>query len=251
MTLTEFSDQFDVLLNAFGNQASFGEGTSIIDVTVDEYEKSVFLTESQKEFVRGLYAGNNQSGFTFEEKEQIREALISLVKTKVYTAETDKKTLPEGDTSLYPKHNFIAFELPEKLLYIIFEEVKFSSYISGCDDESNKVALVIPATHDDLWHRMNNPFRGPYGKRVLRLNLADNLVELVSDHPIGSYVLRYVQEPTPIILTKLPEELSIEGVSDKTECMLPESTHSEILNGAVRLALQSKNIGRIKPKEEK
>lgn len=247
MTTQEFSDQFDVLLNTYINQADFGEGTSIVDITVDEYEKSVYLTKAQKEFVYSVYSGNNQSGFAFEEKEQLREALDSLVRTK---QEEELSPVPENLKHLVRDGKiFTFFTLPANLLYIIFEEVKFSSYISGC--KADIEALVVPTTHDELWHKLNNPFRGPFGKRVLRLNATDNIVELVSDHPVGSYILRYVEEPQPIILTTLPDGLSIDGKSSVTECALPESTHSEILDAAVRTALRSKSIGRAIPKEGK
>ena len=247
MTNAEFSDQFDTLLNTYGNQAPFGEGTSIIDVTVDEYEKSVFLTKAQKELVYSLYSGNNQSGAAFEEKEQLREALDYLVKTSTPDPLSE---VPESLQHLVKKgKNFAFYPIPENLLYIIFEEVKFSSYISGCDADTE--ALVVPSTHDEVWRRLNNPFRGPFGKRVLRLNASDNIVELIADHPIGSYLLRYVEEPTPIILTDLPDGLSIDGETKETECAAPESLHSEILDAAVRIALRSKSIGRAVPKEGK
>jgi hypothetical protein len=44
MTTDEFSNQFDVLLNAYNNANIFGEETSRLDIVLDEYEKSVLLT---------------------------------------------------------------------------------------------------------------------------------------------------------------------------------------------------------------
>jgi hypothetical protein len=51
-----------------------------------------------------------------------------------------------------------------------------------------------------------------------------------------------VEEPKPIILTDLPDGLSIEGISTKAECALPSILHHKILDVAVRMALQSKSI---------
>ena len=45
MDIYEFSDQFDVMLN------TFGEGMYI---ALDEYEKSVFLTQAQQKVVETL-----------------------------------------------------------------------------------------------------------------------------------------------------------------------------------------------------
>lgn len=241
MTTQEFSAQFDTLVNSYINEQEFGEQASRFDFTFDEYEKSVFLTKAQKELVYQYYSGKNAFNLSFEEKEELREALDTLVKTVVYTS-----TLPDytSYTATYTdEHKTYAYSIPTNLLYIIFEEVKFAS---GSNCPAGKTALVTPATHDELWHRMKNPFRGPSKARVLRVNVQDNIVELISDYPIGSYLLRYVEEPKPIILIDLSNinGLSIDGKSDKTECALPSFIHFRILDEAVRLAVQSRMIGR-------
>ena len=246
MTNPEFSNQFDTLLNSYSTRPQFGEGMSRQEIVLDEYEKSLYLTRAEKEFVIDFYTGRNTFGYSFEEKEIIRQALDATVKTKTL----QEVPAPEGTEPLEQgNHLFTFYSLPSNLLYIIFEEVKFSSYISSCNKKGN--ALVIPSTHDELWHRLNNPFRGTSRNRVLRLNAADNLVELVSDYPIGSYLLRYVEEPKPIILIDLPDGLSIDGISTNTECALPAITHPMILDIAVKLALQSKMINMSTPSEGK
>ena len=234
MNVEQFSNEFDTLVNAYARDFAFGEDMSPIDIRVDEYEKSLFLTKAQKELVIDYYSGQNAYNLSFEEKEIVREALDTLVKaiTPEPVENSSEHVLDNKQKTFY--------RLPSDLLYVIFEEVKYSSYISGC--KGDYTALVVPSTHDEVWHRMYNPFRGPNNKRVLRLNAGDNLVELISDYPIGSYLLRYVEEPKPIILTDLPDGLSIEGISTKTECALPSILHHRILDAAVRMALQSKSI---------
>lgn len=241
MTTEEFSNQFDILLNSYARTIPSGMEHSPYDIVLDEYEKSVYLTEAQKAFVTGYYSGKNAYNLSFEEKEEIREALDALVRTSTPSA-LAKNEVPSHLRNLFDgKRTFTFFPLPKNLLYIVFEEVKFSSYISGCLKGAS--ALVVPATHDDVWHRLKNPFRGPANNRVLRMNASDNIVELISDYPIGSYLLRYVEEPKPIILTDLNNGLTIEGISKRTECTLPASVHSGILELAVKEALQAKVIG--------
>ena len=240
MTCEQMSNEFDTLLNSYSNQAFFGEGSSRFDVVLDEYEKSVFLTQAQKQFVIGYYNGKNNLGFSFEEKEQIREAIDSLVKTKILE-QVGNEDVPDSAKHLFDnKHKFSFYTIPDNLLFIVFEEIKFSSYLSDCNKDAS--ALVIPSTHDELWHRLQNPFRGPSKKRVLRLNVEDNLVELVSDYPIGSYMLRYIEEPNPIILVELPDGLSIDGKTAVQSGSLPDFLHEEIVERAVTLILQSKSI---------
>lgn len=236
MNVEQFSNEFDTLVNAYARDFVFGEDTSPVDIRVDEYEKSLFLTKAQKELVIDYYSGQNAYNLSFEEKEIIREALDALVRTISPDALGDIST----QHLVAPNKKMYFYRLPADLLYIIFEEVKFSSYLSGC--KGGNTALVVPSTHDEVWHRLQNPFRGPNNKRVLRLNVENNLVELISDYPIGSYLLRYVEEPKPIILTDLPDGLSIEGISARTECALPSILHHKILDVAVRMALQSKSI---------
>ena len=234
MNVEQFSNEFDTLVNAYARDFVFGEDTSPVDIRVDEYEKSLYLTKAQKELVIDYYSGQNAYNLSFEEKEIIREALDTLVKT------ITPEAVENASGHIMDNKQKTFYRLPADLLYIIFEEVKFSSYLSGC--KGGNTALVVPSTHDEVWHRLQNPFRGPNNRRVLRLNAEDNLVELISDYPIGSYLLRYVEEPKPIILTDLPDGLSIEGISTKTECVLPSILHHKILDVAVRMALQSKSI---------
>lgn len=234
MNVEQFSNEFDTLVNAYARSIPFGGDASSVDIRVDEYEKSLYLTKAQKELVVDYYSGQNAYNLSFEEKEIIREALDTLVKT------ITPEPVENVSEHIMDNKQKVFYRLPTDLLYIIFEEVKFSSYLSGC--KGGYTALVVPSTHDEVWHRLQNPFRGPNNKRVLRLNAENNLVELISDYPIGSYLLRYVEEPKPIILTDLPDGLSIEGISAKTECALPSILHHKILDVAVRMALQSKSI---------
>lgn len=235
MTTREFSDQFDTLLNSYAQQGFFGEGSSKYDVTLDEYEKSVFLTRAQNQFVVDYYSGENMSIYSFEEKEKIREALDTLVEERVTSTSEESSNLKDG------KHYFTKYAIPVNLLWIVFEQAQYGQSDDTC--ANGAYAEVIPATHDELHRRLRNPFRGPKLYRVLRLNVGDNLVELVSDYPIGSYLLRYVREPKPIILTNLNDGLSIGDEHNEQTCELPDFVHQYILDYAVRLALASKSIG--------
>lgn len=77
---------------------------------------------------------------------------------------------------------------------------------------------------------------------IFEVNMKHNTapaVEIVGRFQGGikSYMMRYVRKPKPIILEALnPQNLSIEGISDVTECELPEECHEEILERAVTLA---------------
>lgn len=229
MTCEEFSNEFDTLLNNYSQTETFGKTSNIFEL--DEYEKSVFLTKAQEEIVIGMYNGDNPFGNSFERTEEIRRYLSSLIKT--YTT-TDKKT---GYTGL--SNSSVFFELPSDLWFITYEAVNLSDGELGCKNGNN--ISVIPITQDEYHRIKNNPFRGTNERRILRLDVNDSIAELISKYKISRYLVRYLSKPSPIILSTLPDELSINGEHIKTECKLNPVMHRTILERAVKLALISKS----------
>ena len=228
MTTEEFSNEFDTLLNSYSTIEGFGKTPSSVEL--DEYEKSVFLTNAQEEIVIGMYNGKNPFGDSFERTEEIRRYLSDLIKT--YTT-TDKKV---GYTGLSKFSIF--FELPNDLWFITYEAVNLKDDRLGCINGED--VSVIPITQDEYHKIRKNPFRGTNERRALRFDLSNKVVEIVSKYNVDRYLVRYLSRPAPIILTNLTDNLSINGVSVKTECELNPVIHRAILEKAVKLALISK-----------
>lgn len=228
MTNIEFSNEFDTLLSSYHNVESFGDTSS--PVKFDEYEKSVFLTAAQEEIVIGLYNGKNPFFDSFEKTEEIRRYLSDI--TRTYTNDAKEG----GPIGLSDKSVF--FELPEDLWFITYESVNLKDDRLGCMDGSN--TLVQPVTQDEYHRIKKNPFRGSGKRRALRLDLSDNMVEIVSEYNVESYTVRYLSRPKPIILSDLPDGLTINNISNKTECELNPVIHRTILERAVKLAMQSR-----------
>lgn len=233
MTRQEFSDQFDVLLNSYDIQASFGEGASRQDIVLDEYEKSVLLTQSQDDVVIDLYTGKNAYGDSFERTEELRRYLSELV-SEVQLSPTRNSTgvLGMGSNSKF-------FTLPKDLWFITYEQVS----VSDAKCEGSSALDVVPVTQDEYHKIKRNPFRGASGRRALRLDLADGVIEIVSKLTVISYYVRYLKEPKPIILVDLPTNLSIKNLSVATECELHPAIHQRILEHAVELAIKRKITG--------
>lgn len=228
MTTEEFSNEFDTLLDSYSSIEIFGKTPNPIEL--DEYEKSVFLTKAQEEIVIEIYNGKNPFRDSFEKTEEIRRYLSDLVKT--YKT-TDKKDEYTGLSSLS-----VFFELPEDLWFITYEAVNLKDDTLGCMSGDN--IAVIPITQDEYHRIKKNPFRGTNERRALRLDLNNRVVEIISKYTIDSYLIRYVSRPSPIILIDLTENLSINGISIKTECELNPVIHRAILERAVKLAIESK-----------
>lgn len=258
MTTEEFSARFDVLYNNINSEQAPG---------LNEYEKSVFLTKAQEEFVLSLYNGRNATGLSFEVTEEVRRYLGSLIKSKRIKRgyPTDVKSV-EGDSDIFKiskKDDDMdgLFVLPHDLYFIITEQVEY-----GGEDKciGGTLANVYPITADEYSKIKNNPFRGITKYKAVRLDVGqvtltyenesteetddtktnNEVVEVISSYPVSAYIIRYLASPKPIILEDIDNgsidyagmDLEIKGENKKSECELPESTHEAILQAAVNLA---------------
>lgn len=227
MTLEEFSNEFDTQLNSY-NTITFGSAESAYSINLDEYEKSVLLTKAQEEIVISLYSGSFLQE-TFENTEQLRRYLSSLV----YTTTIKDKELGYIGVS----NNSSFFKLPDDVWFITYETAELNdSTVSS----TPKKVLVTPVSQDEFYKIERNPFKGASKHRVLRLDITDNMVEIVSQYNIDSYTVRYLKKPTPIILINLPDGLTIDSEATMSDCLLDPSIHRSILDRAVQLAVASR-----------
>lgn len=218
MTLEEFSNQFDILLNSYSKSDN---------ITLNEYEKSIFLTKAQEEIVRTLYNGTLLSS-GFEETQELRRYLDVLVKT-------EHASCTNNEDGTYT----VNIDSDNHVWFIIYEE---ATLVSG---NCTITADVVPVRHDELNRIKRNPFRGNYNNRVLRLDEFASGESMLLYPPKGTkitgFFYKYLQQPEPIILEDLPDSLTISGVSTKTNCKLNAVLHQMILDGAVSLAVKAKS----------
>lgn len=221
MTTQEFSNEFDILLNSFYSKASYEEGYSNQELVLNEYEKSVLLTQAQEEIVRDLYNGK-LTGESFERTEELRRCLDNLVRT------VELEPFDMGYVGVTPNSSF--FMYPDDTWFITYEQATISI------KDTDRTVIVVPMRQDE-WHKVNNnPFKKPSKNKVIRLDCAPGVLELISDYTVSNYLIRYLCKPTPIILEMLPDDLSIDGERDITECALNTALHRMILDRAVKLA---------------
>ena len=241
MDLSELSTQFDVLADSYRRIKDFDRKDAIDSLDFNEFDKSCFLTDAQEDLIREYYSGRGISD-AFEETEETRRALAELV---IH----EEITVSDADASSVLTNHSYVFDLPSDLWYIVYEGAVLNLEGSdACEEALNGIgegAVIIPARYDELHYLLNNPFRGPKGNRVLRLDKSGNQVELISiSHPVAKYVIRYITQPSPIILVDLPETLNIRGENTATECQLPTQLHQVILERAVANAVRSKLTAR-------
>lgn len=258
MTTKEFSDQFDTLINSYANIPEFGEMASKMDLTVDEYEKSVFLTQAQDIVLkRYFYAHENADGQGFDTSERRQTDFSSLIKSETINMDVTQTNSFDARGILYT--------LPHdgtetKVLYILNERLIVATA------SSRKEYVVKPINYREYDRVMSKPYTQPLKKQAWRLfqNVAtgfDVHTEIIpiegSVPPVGEipegmtvrYKLRYVRRPNPIVLVNLPDGLEINGVSTEQTCELNPILHVDILQEAVRLALASKGVN-VRPTNE-
>lgn len=223
MTTTEFSNELDIILNSYNS--SYG-----IDIHLDEYEKSVYLTKAQEELVIDLYKGGIAAD-SFEETEQIRRYLSNLIKTEYGTPTEGYNAISE---------NSVFYNIPSDVWFITLESAQLNDTSLGC---LNGSLIEIDPVTQDKYHRIkNNPFKGPTTRRALRLDIKNNTVEIISKYKLKNYLIRYISRPSPIILVDLPENLSINNCNTISECVLSTALHRNILERAAKLAIASKAV---------
>lgn len=231
MTREEFSNGLDALLNSYSDAARFGEESTRQSIALDEYEKSLCLTKAQEEIVTSLYNGKNPYGDSFESTEEMRRYLSNLVAEKYLKPITNTSGTPLGLTT-----TSTFFTLPEDLWFITLESVILDN--GKCGGET--YIKVYPTKQDEYQNIKDNPFRGANDRRALRLDLSEGNVEIICKYLITRYYIRYIKKVPPIILTDLPDNLTIEGKREASNCILHEALHQKILDRAVQIALQSK-----------
>lgn len=239
MTTQEFSDAFDTLLNSYNNQAIFGEGSSRADITLDEYEKSVFLTQAQDLLIKQYFERTSQNlGFDESERRQIDFSTLITVRTLDMATSQSEKYDDRGILYNVPKDLGILFILNEKF--------------SVTSKNITRTYVVKPISYKEYDREMSKPYAQPLKKQVWRLfqdlnsgdiDIMSEIIPIYGIIPNGAdveYKIRYIKRPSPIILTELPDDLDIDGNRHVTECSLNPIIHMDILNKAVELVLSTR-----------
>lgn len=210
MELTTISNIIDTRLNSFDGGMS-----------VDEYEKSLYLTKAQRIFYKELLK-------TFEENGIITNLLKPFVKDIIITTTGTYTGAITGAQF---------FELPLTVEKIIYE----TATITG-----PYVTNVIPIKAAEFRYKNDNPFRTPNNEETFRIIVEEtdtkNLVELHANATVTSYNIKYFKTIIPIVLETLPTGLVIEGVSAATPTEFNEEVLDKIVDTAVLLILQDKTV---------
>ena len=194
MTTQEFSNTFDTLLNSYSIQSNFGEGASKADVTLDEYEKSVLLTQAQDLVVKSyFYSNQNSQGQGFDDSERRQVDFSSLIKvTTLSPVEYES-----GEEAPVFDDRGIIYQMPLKKIpkpsgeldedtYEEIEEDSDHVYVKNTTDvlfilneklvvtEGNPVTkkenyVIVPLNYKEYDREMSKAYSQPLKKQAWRL----------------------------------------------------------------------------------
>ncbi len=214
----------------------------------NDQEWSKLFTISQENFVKSHYTpkGNKyQQGF--ENSEKRRKDLGECLRY-------DENTIIS--TSQVGVHmNGTYYDLPHDFWLAVEEEIESNIDETTCTIiPPSGYSMVVrplwrrmkirPITYDEYNAQIKNPFKNPYDKLVWRMDFSREQVntnpkrhELITDgtYLIKKYLVWYIKKLSDIVVDETTPV-------NQVNCELDETTHSEIVAEAVRIATGITNL---------
>ena len=167
MTNEEFSNSLDTLLNSYNIQAGFGEGNNKQGgIALDEYEKSVLLTQAQDIIVKSYFDKTlNQQGQGFDDSTRRQVDFSSLIKVAKYNKEdTAHNYLKHDDDKCYDDRGLLVdLGKDKKILFILNERLEVTT------GSGKKIYVVVPINYREYDREMSKAYAQPLKKQAWRL----------------------------------------------------------------------------------
>lgn len=207
MTVAETSNRLDVLLNK-----------TMRGIVINEYDKSLYLTEAQKKYVEAALS-------SYEYGDMIRHILGKLL------IEEELEATDADDESTA---TLIILNIKENVKQIVYEI-------------TNDSIMTIPMDYNDIHEILASPFRKPDPSIAYRVT-KNNKINLHTSETFVKYSYIYCKIPLPIVLENLPDDLEIQGVEVELESELPYDSMIAVIKLASELIYEDK--ARFMPKAE-
>ena len=233
MTVSELREEFDILYNSIASN---------LCPELDNYEKSVILTQAQEELIKAyLNPRANKTLQGFDDSNLRKGELRSLITTAEGEECTDNNIVKINNSS-------VLYYLPENVFIPINESV-----FIGEDLNNAEVYRVYQLPFSEYEELIIKPYKFPPKFIIWKLinstqpepgttssGPKKTLVELIVNpnevENIQKYIIRYIKTPDPIILDALPEGLTINGKNSVSAGVLPIEMKAELLRRAVEIA---------------
>lgn len=264
MNISEFSAGFDILLNSYANSSVFGEQASKSEIALNEHEKSVLLTLAQDIVLKEVFdAQRNPIHKGMDDSTERQVDFSSLITTTVLNEANDQSSVFDDRGIIYVMplksiRSGYTFDYTFDYTFQGHEEERtdvlfvLNEKITTLENGIRKTYVVVPINYKEYDRQMSKPYSQPLKRQVWRLfqnneQGFDIKAELIprwniQKESILEYKIRYIRRPYPIILTKLSDDLNIDGYTEPQDCELHPILHPEILRKAVELAIVSHGV---------
>lgn len=225
MTFTQMHDLFDQLIDK-------------VDAPYfDDGEKDRFLNLAQMEFIKQRY-----SEFEFDEKR--REDLVSLVTEFVVTGTSILTTWVQGVIDENATAGITMNSIDKDYLFIVDLSGDFN--VACGSTTTSKRCFMKPLQRDDLNKALKDPFNKPtnespayvqIGYTVTTVPFGGGTATITRNRNISIYA---DSAPTKVVGHYIKKPVDIDGENNGSGIPeLPEHTHEEIVNLAVRKAFSN------------
>lgn len=189
---------------------------------LNSYEISICLTQAAKDLLNSAYG-------SYETNEVSRRIINPFLHSEKFT---NINSNPDD----FNKYKTYVIDYSNiEYLYRVKDRVK----LNNCTD----FPKVILVTKDNLQEYLNNPFKTPNKRKVLREDIDDKKIKIYSDTDVELYEIEFILKDKPIIIkdflddpTLMGDE-SIEGLNTKSTTLIPDIYHDSIIDRAVQLAI--------------
>lgn len=224
MTVQSMHDEFKVTLDKVDSSAY----PELLDWEID-----FFLNEAQERFIKNRYGKNNLYSAGFEENQKRKEDLSSII-VSAYCAivTTNYPMLAGGSVVKAELTNFwedAAKTLPLEYKYMFFGKALAETSKANCPSKWNSVREL---QHGEITPMLSDPFHKPMASDpVIFFEDGDIFITAGESASVDNLFLTFVRRPESINIG------SYEG--SEQECVLSEHTHKEIVQYAVKIAMES------------
>lgn len=211
-------------------------------------EGDLILNQAQDRIIKQRYGLNNNQRQSFEGTQKRIEDLKELIRTVLAvptSAKSDNMSDNSYNVELQDDHWFLIWEkaiitvpncnttirIPYKSYNIQSRAAGDGGGDMGIPDfitTSGREVKVIPTTHLEVERNLDDAFKGPDKDQILRL-MYRNRSELIvaSGHTLRYYIYRYIKQPVKM------------DIFNNVDCELSEHLHQEIVDEAVKIALEN------------
>lgn len=228
MTTEEFSNGMDTMLASYSSQAVFGEQASKAEIVLDEYEKSVLLTQAQEIIVKSFFdARLNSEGAGFDDTTERQVDFSSLIKVKELEKYTTQTNTYDDQGILYKMPVVDGTNNIPEVLFILNEKLLYKHYKKGNLTWTEVLPGKVRKT--EVIGQVEN--RSQYQIKVyLTLRLTEELSERA-----GTWYTKSVDEETKTITVNVMHVILIDGKVESATITLDASEELFDINFEVTL----------------